>query len=353
MTVTQTAADQLVRIGEVARAAGVSKSTAARALSEDRGVSADARKRVLAAAEQLGYRVNRMASALRAGESRLIGLVVTNLVNASVHTITEVVQSQAQAAGYQVLLGVTGGDPEREAHVIDTLIDHRVDGLIVMGTGNNTERINEWVAKGLPVVALIRRPSSGLAPAVLPDNYHGAYEATQYLIGLGHTEIAFIGGDLAVTSGHERFAGYRSALEQAGLAVRDELIRRGPFEVAFGKTAAIELLDGSTRFTALLVGNHEATYGVLSTLSARGVRVPTDLSVIAFEDFHWFATWSPPITVVDIDPAAIATATIESLISQIKGGVSAAGNVHRTGAHLVVRDSCGPVRATRRISSAL
>ncbi|GAB3854301.1 LacI family DNA-binding transcriptional regulator [Nocardioides maradonensis] len=332
-----------VTVIEVARVAGVSKSTAARALSDSPGVSPAARKRVIAAAESLGYRVNRMASALRAGESRLIGLVVTNLVNASIHTITEVVQSRAQEAGYQVLLGVTGGDPDREAHLIDTLIDHRVDGLIIMGTGANTDRINSLAQAGLPVVSLIRRAKNGLTPAVLPDNYHGAYEATQYLLGLGHRQIAFLGGDLGVTSGHERFAGYRSALEQAGDEVNDLLVHRGPFDVAFGSSAMTQLLDGPASFTALLVGNHEATYGVLSTLAARGVRVPEDLSVIAFEDFHWFATWTPPITVVDIDSGAIANATFDSLIAQIKGGTAASTGVARTGAHLVVRESCGPV----------
>jgi LacI family transcriptional regulator len=331
-----------VTVLDVAEAAGVSKSTASRALSKSPGVSPEAQRLVMAAAARLGYRVNRMASALRAGESRLIGFVVTNLVNASVQTITEVVQLRAQAEGYQVLLGVTGGDAVREAEIINTLIDHRVDGLILMGTGSNSERINTYVAGGLPVVNLIRHPADGVSPVVLPDNYHGAFEATQHLIALGHTRIAFIGGPLSIASGHERFAGYRSALEQAGLAAEGDLVRRGPFEHAFGRTAASDLLDGPHPFTAVLIANHEAMYGVLSTLSERHVQIPRDISLIGFEDFHWFATWNPPITVVDINPTAMAHATLDALLNQIRGENSTSPTVERTSARLIVRSSCGP-----------
>lgn len=334
----------VVTIIDVARAAGVSKSTAARALTDSAGVSAEAHARVTAAAEQLGYRANRVASALRAGETRLIGLVVTNLVNASVQSITEVIQDRARSEGYQVVLGVTEGDGEREASILEALVDHRVDGLIIMGTGANLERINELSANGLPVVNLIRRPKSGSTPTVLPDNYLGSYDATRYLIDLGHRSIAFIGGPASTSSGHERFAGFRAAMEEVDIEVLPDLVRRGPFNWRFGSSAIGELLDASTSFTAVLAANHEAMFGVLSTLSERRVTLPRDLSLIGFEDYHWFAHWHPPITVVDIEAPEMATAAFSLLVNQIREeNRDTTGTVRRTRARLVIRDSCQPL----------
>lgn len=336
-----------VTVVDVAREAGVSKSTAARALAGSPGVSPEAHRRVHLAAEQLGYRANRMASALRSGESRLIGLLVTNLVNASIQAIIEVVQERARAEGYQVLLGVTGGDSARESTILETLIDHRVDGVILMGTGENTDQVNTYAADGLPVVNLIRRPRGGITPAVLPDNYHGADEATRYLLDLGHRAIAFIGGPLDVASGHERFAGFRSALEESGLAVRDDLVRRGLFDRAFGYAAATELLESGQQFTAVFVTNHEAIHGVLAALAERRVRIPDDLSIIGFEDFHWFATWNPPITIVDIDPDRLGNTTIDVLLREIRSGTPPSPDVERTNARLIIRESCARPRTAR------
>ena len=327
---------------DVARAAGVSKSTAARALAGDAGVSEATRHRVLRAAERLNYRVNRMASGLRGGQSRLIGLVVTNLVNASIQTITEVVQARAHEEGYQVLLGVTGGDPAREKLVVDALVDNRVDGLILMSTAENVSNVNAYHSAGLPVVNLIRRPRGTDAPAVVPDNFHGAYEATRYLLDLGHTSVAFVGGVTTVASGRERFDGYKSALAERSIDPDPSIILKGPFEPEFGAEAAGKLLDMRSRPTGLLVANHEALFGLLATLAERGVAIPDQLSVIGFEDTVWFPHWHPPISVIDVDPAGLGGTAMDALLKQILGGTPGEPVALRSAARLVVRGSTAP-----------
>lgn len=331
---------------EVAKAAGVSRSTAARALSGQPNVDAKTRARVLSTAEILGYRVNRMASALRVGRSHLIGLVITNLVNASIQTVTQVVQAQARARGYQVLLGATQGDPEVEAKIVQTLVENRVDGLILMGSDENTDQTNGFVCEGLPVVNLIRRPSGSMAPSVLPDNHQSTYEATRYLLGLGHREIAFIGGPTDVASGRERLAGYNAALAEAGVQAQEGLVRHGPFEPEFGSEAVTQLYNSGKFFSALVVANHEAIFGVLPQLVHEGVSIPDELSLVAIEDVPWFTAWHPPITVMDINAALVGETAFESLILQIDGEPQPVGSIIRPGVQLVVRGSCTSLAET-------
>lgn len=322
----------------------MSKSTASRALSGHPLVSDEARKRVLEAAEQLGYRVNRIASGLRAGSSRQLGLVVTNLVNASFHTVTTEMQALAHQAGYQLLLCVSQGDPSQEAASLATLAAHRVDGLVIVCTDQGVAEVTELVAAGLPVVGLVRRPAGFDAPVVQGDDERGAHLATRHLIDLGHRRIAYIGGLPTTTTGRERFEGFRSAHAAAGLPLDMELVERGPFDSAFG-IEAVKRLYARGRFTALFITNHESVFGALPELSRNGVSVPGDLSLVCYEDVPLFDCWNPPITVVDNAPGEMGRAAFDLLLKQIDHVDSDhTPQVVRVPPRLIVRASCSPPR---------
>ncbi len=333
-----------VTLVDVANAAGVSRSTASRALSGSTLISPQTRAAVEDAARRLHYRPNRAASTLRSRRSHLIGLVLNNLVNASFHTIAEVVQQRAAAGDFQVILCITDADPDRERDVLAMLGDHGVDGAIVIGSGRNAAASNALLAQNGAVVNVIRSVEGGKAPTVLADDLNGAREATRYLLDLGHRRIGYIGGTNEATSGRERYAGYRQALESAGLAVDNSLVRKGPFTTQFGARAVGSLLDETVDMTALYAANHEAVFGVLPTLVGRGVSVPDRLSLICHEDMSWLAMWQPPITVVDNGARQIANVAMDLLFQQIN---SAAGDsepdarrTYRIGARLIERDSC-------------
>lgn len=334
----------MATIIEVARLAGVSKSTAARALSGDPHVSEDSRTRVKAAAESLGYTVNRMASALRGGRSRLIGLVVTNLVNASVLKIIEVMEARAQEEGYVVLLGVTEGRPDREAAVVNALTRHGIDGLVIMQSGANTASIDALFDKGLAVVNLIRLPAASHPPAVLADNCEGTRCATRHLLDAGHSRIAYVGGLPETTTGAERFEGFRMALGERGLSPLPALVRRGPFLPHFGVEACRALLPLRDSFSAILVTNHEALFGVLSVLIEERIEIPHSLSLVGFEDVNWFRDWHPALTVVDVDPAAMAEAAFELLLGQINRAGGELPPITRKPTHLLLRGSTAAPR---------
>ncbi|MGO4681406.1 LacI family DNA-binding transcriptional regulator [Microbacterium sp. 2MCAF23] len=329
---------------DVAKAAGVSRSTASRALSGHPSVDDGTRARVVQSAKDVGYRVNRLASGLRSGRSYLLGLAVTNLVNASIQEITQVVQRHAREAGYKVLLGVTNGDPLVEAGVIEAFAESRVDGLILMGSVENAELINQTIDSGTPIVGMIRNPSGLHLPVVLPDNVGATRAATRHLLGLGHRRIAYIGGALELASGMERFQGFSDEMAAAGAPIDTGLVLSGPFTPEFGVSAAATLLEHREQFTALLVANHEAIFGVLPELVHAGVSVPDELSLICVEDVSWFSAWRPPITVIDIDPDGIGETAFDVLMREIsEPGVAVQPPVRRE-ARLIERGSCGPVR---------
>ena len=337
-----------ITLQDVASRCGVSRSTVSRALSGSPLISVDTRAQVEAAARALGYRPNRVASALRSKQSHLLGLVMNNLLNASFHTIAEVVQRRAMRAGYQVILSISDADPRRERAALETMTDQGIDGLIVIGTGENTSIINELQRTGTAVVNVIRSPNGSAAPAVLAADRDGAYAATSYLIELGHRRIGFVGGLPGTNSGDERYAGYREAI--AGLGDVDyALIRRGAFDPSFGVASVGELLEPGVGMTALLAANHEAVFGILPTLVARKVEIPGHLSLVCYEDISWLKWWQPAVTVVDNGATELGDLAMDLLTQQLDRHAHdlalptdgpRPGRIYRVGARLIERQSC-------------
>jgi LacI family transcriptional regulator len=328
---------------EVARLSGVSVSTASRALSGSPLVSAATRLVVEGFAAAIGYRPNASARALRTGGSRLVGLVITNLVNTSFRVIAELLQQRLSGAGHHLVLCITGGDEGQEQAALRTLMELDASGVVAVGS--NSQAFAEVRARGTPVIHLGRRPSAPVGDCVLGDERGGARLAVELLVAQGHQRIAIAAGPPSVTSGRERLQGYRQALTAAGRPVRDELVRSGPFAPETGRAAVDELfaLPVSRRPTALLVANHEAAYGVLPRLRELSVAVPAELSVICYEDAPIMAGWWPAVTVVDNRPDRMAELISELLLDRIGGGPRAERKpaVHRVPTRMIERDSVG------------
>ena len=235
----------------------MSVSTASRALTGSSRVSGPTVARVRAAAIALGYRPNASARTLRTARSRFIGLVVTNLVNTSFHTIAEVVQRELAQRGYQLMLSVTAGDPVQERSSLHTLVDHSAAGVIVVGS--DSEATDELRKLGTPTVHLARRPRDPAGDCVLGDEIAGGRSATEYLLESGHRRIAIIAGPPDVPSGRERMQGYWLAMQAADVPVSEELALAVPLSPDAGGTAveALLALPARRRPTALLVANHE------------------------------------------------------------------------------------------------
>jgi LacI family transcriptional regulator len=318
-----------VTLKDVAEAARVSISTASRALGGGGLASERTQARLARIARELGYRPNPIARGLKTGQSRLVGLLIHNLTNASFQVIAEVVQARLKALNYQMLLCIAGDDPQQERDTLNTLADHRVDGLIVVPTGKSGAELTA-LANELPIVCLIRRDSKTDLETVLADDPQGAYVGTRYLIELG-----------------ERLSGYIRALREADVPVDEDLIHAGHFEPETGSVACRKLLDLGKPPSAIFVANHEATLGALRVIAERGVSIPEELSLLCYEDMPWFAWHRPAISIVDNGARDLANLAVDRLLHRMdaRGSGDEGVREYRVGARLVKRDSCRPFQS--------
>ena len=218
------------------------------------------------------------------------------------------VQQHLAERGLAMVLAVTDGDPAAERRAMRTLIDHSATGVIVVGA--DTVATGDLHRSGLPAVHLARRPQAPAGDCVLGDDLTGARVATDHLLRLGHRRIAVLAGPAGTTSGSERAAGFALAMEAAGITVAPELVITGPFTADTGRDGLATLweLPPRRRPTAVLVANHEASFGLLPALAERAIAVPEDLSVICFQDSEVLRWWRPAITVVDNQSARMGRA---------------------------------------------
>jgi LacI family transcriptional regulator len=279
---------------------------------------------------------------------------VTNLVNTSFHTIAEVVQRELAQRGYQLMLSVTAGDPVQERSSLHTLVDHSAAGVIVVGS--DSEATDELRKLGTPTVHLARRPRDPAGDCVLGDEIAGGRSATEYLLENGHRRIAIIAGPPDVPSGRERMQGYWLAMQAADVPVSEELALAVPLSPDAGGTAveALLALPAGQRPTALLVANHEASYGALPALREHSVTIPADLSVICYEDSPLARWWHPAITVIDNNARQMGELAARLLLQRLEAAEVPAGgptdpgrdefSEFRVGSRLIERDSCRPLR---------
>ncbi|MET0222017.1 MAG: LacI family DNA-binding transcriptional regulator [Tardiphaga sp.] len=332
-----------VTLKDVAEAARVSISTASRALGGGGLASERTQQRLIRIARELGYRPNPIARGLKTGQSRLVGLLIHNLTNASFQVIAEVVQARLKALNYQMLLCLAGDDPQQEHDTLNTLADHRVDGLIVVPTGRNGAQLTALADK-LPIVCLVRRDNDTDLETVLADDPQGAYIGTRYLIELGHQRIGLIVGRGDTTSGRERLSGYVRALREAGIPLDETLVHAGHFEPETGSASCRKLLDLAEPPSAIFVANHEATLGALRVTAERGLSIPDNLSLLCYEDMPWFAWHRPAISIVDNGARDLANLAVDRLLNRMDAKGQGADGVreYRVGARLIKRGSCKP-----------
>jgi LacI family transcriptional regulator len=332
---------------DIADACGVTRATASRALSGAPGVGVAARARITETAERLGYRPNRVAQGLRNRQSHLVGLILTNLVNASFQKMTEVMQERFDAAGYHTILSVSGGRLEQEERQLSMLLERQADGIVMLGSDGLVPLSPLARLAPVPIVNLVRRLDPQPADSVLARDREGAYQATSYLIGLGHSRIALIVGKRDTHEGNERRAGYLLALKDAGVGPDPSIVVEGAYAPETGTGAIRQLFDQAGKPpTALLIANHEAAFGALPALSERRIQIPEQVSVIVYEDAPWFAYWAPPLTVVDNQPTVMAEAAVSMLLARLRqpAAVGTADGAPR----LLVRSSCAAPPDARR-----
>lgn len=270
---------------EVAAVAGVSVKTVSRVVNGEPGVRTETVQRVLGAITSLGFRRNDLARSLRrGGSSATLGLVIEDVANLFYSGITRAVEQVASDRGYLLISGSCGEDAERERQLVMTLLRRRVDALLIVPASGDQSYLAGELALGIPAVFLDRPPRGVDADTVLLDNAGGARRAVEHLIAQGHRRIAVITDSLSIHTAGERLAGYREALDAAGLGYDERLVRPGIADSESAELVVRELLalPKEIRPTAIFAGNNRAAIGVLRGL----VESQAGLGLVGFDDFE-------------------------------------------------------------------
>jgi len=283
---------------DVANHAGVSLATVSYVLNEGpRPVSAELRRRVVVAIEELGYRP------ARRGRTRTrpltVGAVVPDATNSFFAAALAGMESVLRPAGHVLLTASSAEDPAREVDLIAAMVRARVDGLVLTPGGAVPGEIERLAAAGLPVVLMDREDGSTSLNRVVMDNYRSAFHATRLLIESGHRRVALVNGPARVSTAAERLRGYADALAFAGLPLVEDYVRPGPFSHDHGRQATLYLLSLPARPDAVFTSSIILTSGVLCALRERGLRWPDDIAVVGFGDAAWVRVVTPPLTVIE------------------------------------------------------
>jgi len=304
-------------IYDVARRARVSTATVSRALNGTSAVASQTRERIDRAVRALGYRPNVVARSLVTKVTHTIALLLPDITNPFFPDLVKGVQTLADERGYTVLLCSVAGDASREEEYLEMLSAKQVDGALLVGLVCGHQTIARFARHGIPIVSLDRNIDYPRAPIVQVNHRKGARVATEYLLELGHRGVAHISGPIGLRVSQERLAGYREALNKAGIGYDPGLVVSGNFTEEAGYTGIEALLEAATAFTAVFAANDLAAIGATAALKDRGHRVPEDVSVVGFDDIRLAAYTSPPLTTIRQPTYEMGRRATELLIDAI------------------------------------
>lgn len=330
----------MATMADVARRAGVSVSTVSHVVNGTRFVKDATRRRVMDAIRATGYAPNTIARSLVTASTRSLGLAISAISNFYFTDLVSAIESSARAAGYMLLLADTHDDPAEELRVVQALHQRRVDGvLLAPATGARGAALRYLTDLGVPAV-LVDRCASARFDQVGTENAGPTARLVAHLAGHGHTRIGLVAGLAKLHTSAERRRGYRAGLRAVGLPYDPGLVADGGSHADRAGPAVERLLDRPDPPTALVVANNHMTIGAMRVLRRRGVRVPDDLALAAFDDFEWADTFTPRLTTIAQPIAEIGAEAVALLLARLADPGHPPRTV-RLPATFMRRESCG------------
>lgn len=327
-------------MADVARHAGVSISTVSHVINGTRYVKEETVDAVMKAIRETGYVHNTIARSLVTASTQTIGLAISAISNFYFADIISAILDSARAAGYTLLLSDTYDDPDEEMRVVQALHQRRVDGLLLAPCGGPDDPALNFISElGIPTV-LVDRCASDQFHQVGTENVEATAGLVQHLAEHGHSRVGVISGRQTVRTSIERFSGYQAGLERCGLSFDESLVALGDSTATAAEAAVTSLLSAPKPPTALVVTNNHMTIGVMRALTARGVKVPSDLALAVFDDFEWASLFSPKLTAIAQPIPQIAAQAVTMLTSLIADRRQEPQTV-RIDPAFMRRESCG------------
>lgn len=326
-----------VTLRDVARLAGVSMSTASKALNGRRDVRAETRARVIEAAERLSFSPNALARGLIARRTGTVGLLTSDLEGRFSIPILMGAEDAFGSDHTSVFLCDARGDSIREQHHLNALLSRRVDGLIVVGARPDTR---PSIGRAMPVPVVYAYAPSDHADdlSLVVDNVEGGRMAIAHLLTCGRRRIAHITGDSAYGAARDRATGAQAELAEAGLSLVGGRVYFGAWTEAWGRGATRRLLEQEPEIDAIFAGSDQIARGVLDALHEARVDVPSQVAVIGFDNWHALADHArPPLTSVDMNLEALGRLAAKRLFAAMDG--TPATGVEKISCRVVPRQS--------------
>lgn len=308
-------------IAEIAQICGVSKATVSRVINNNpQGVSAETRKRVMETIQELNYRPNALARSVATSKSHMIGLIIPDVSNFFYPKIIRGVTDYMDTCGYSVIVGNSDYDPARESQQLLSMIDKRVDGIILCSGVSNRDFLTEFRQYHVPLALVGRNFDNSLSDtSIMGDNIRGGHQSASFLIEGGNRRIVYVEGNPDVAGSRQRLMGYKQAHIEAGLPIREELIINGEYSIEFGRATAKKLLDSGVEFDAVMTGSDLIAIGIVSQLIKEGIRVPEDVEVIGFDNIELTTVVSPMLSTISKPHYDMAQHVSRQLIHIIQG----------------------------------
>jgi LacI family transcriptional regulator len=309
-----------MNIHDIAKLAGVSKSTVSRVISKNGYVAPNSLQRVLQVMEEVNYRPNMFAKGMRTKRSYSIGILFPDLLNPFFPEWYHVVEQISGNKGYLNYICITDPFGKTELKRIDDLLARSIDGIIFFSYHKNPEVIQKLksISSHTPVVCCDGMIIGEDISYVCADGRKGTFEAARFLIESGRKRIAYIKGADAYQVGQDRFEGYKQALDEAGLPVVENLIFSGDFKMADGYNAANFFVQQENPPDAIMAATDFMAIGVLNYLKEHKISVPETIAVVGFDNLSLAAETNPPLTTIELPLEQLATTAIETLIHQIE-----------------------------------
>ncbi|WP_028399784.1 catabolite control protein A [Ectobacillus panaciterrae] len=288
-----------VTIYDVAREANVSMATVSRVVNGNPNVKPTTRKKVLEAIERLGYRPNAVARGLASKKTTTVGVIIPDISSIFYAELARGIEDIATMYKYNIILSNSDQNKEKEMHLLNTMLGKQVDGIVFMSENITEEHVEEFEKSPVPIVLAASFDEKSATPSVNIDYEQAAFDAVKYLLDKEHTRVAFVSGPFEHAAAEvKKMKGYKSALEEAGIAYDEELAVEGEFTYDSGMEAFDKLWELSEKPTAIFVASDEMALGVIHGAQDKGIHIPNDVEVIGFDNTRLATMVRPQLTTV-------------------------------------------------------
>jgi DNA-binding LacI/PurR family transcriptional regulator len=338
-------ADLPVTIKDIAKRVGVSHTTVSRAMRGNSLISDETSERIRHAAREMGYQPSAAARSLKTNRSQVLGVILSSLDDPFFSEILQGIEDSAQESNFSLFIAASQHDPIREQKIVQTMMEHRVDGVILCSTSFGVEQGRQLLDYGFPTVVVNNQSAENFRYSIYHDDVDGSRQVTRHLIELGHRRIAYLGNSISGRTTLDRLSGFQQEMEAAGLSIPAEYIHEIP-----GGGSEHGVSGGDYFFSlpllpsAIVCFNDLMATGVLKSIHQKGLNVPADISVTGFDNIHFSAYTDPPLTTFDQPKRFIGMEAARLLLGLLHSMPDADEKVTILKGSLLVRASTAPVQ---------